>query len=165
MQLFNPEHFDGDMLYLDLDVVVARDLDFVKTSPTNYLWAIRDFKYLQSRHANAINSSMMWFNVTNFAWIWQKFTQEDFVTVIKSYPGDQDYLAAVLDVNQRRFFENKYFESYRWQCLDGGFDFHKRKHLRPGSGVKIADDTALVVFHGKPKPHEVQHPVIVQLWK
>ena len=108
---------------------------------------------------------MMWFNVTNFAWIWQKFTQEDFVTVIKSYPGDQDYLAAVLDVNQRRFFEDKYFESYRWQCLDGGFDFHKRKHLRPGSGVKIADDTALVVFHGKPKPHEVQHPVIVQLWK
>jgi hypothetical protein len=107
----------------------------------------------------------MWFNVNQFSWIWDQFNEADVNTTIKHYPGDQDYLSAVLNVNQRRFFETKFFESYRWQCLDGGFDFHKRKHLRPGAGVKIANDTALVVFHGKPKPHEVHDPVIVQLWK
>ena len=108
---------------------------------------------------------MMWFNVERFGWVWKQFNAADFKTTIKSYPGDQDYISAVIDINKRRFFENKFFESYRWQCLDGGFDFFKRKHLRPGSGVTIAADTALVVFHGQPKPHEIQDPAIVQLWK
>jgi len=165
IQLFNPEHFAGNMLYLDLDVVIARELDFVRSLPTDYFWAIRDFKYLQKGNPNTINSSMMWFNVERFGWVWKQFNAVDFKTTIKSYPGDQDYISAVIDINQRRFFDTKFFESYRWQCLDGGFDFFKRKHLRSGSGVKIAADTALVVFHGKPKPHEVQDPAITQLWK
>jgi len=165
MQLFNPEHFDGNLLYLDLDVVVVRELDFVRALSTDYFWAIKDFKYLQRGQTHTLNSSMMWFNVNQFSWIWDQFNEADVNTTIKHYPGDQDYLSAVLNVNQRRFFETKFFESYRWQCLDGGFDFHKRKHLRPGVGVEIANDTALVVFHGKPKPHEVHDPVIVQLWK
>jgi len=165
MQLFNPGHFDGNLLYLDLDVVVVRELDFVRALSTDYFWAIKDFKYLQRGQTHTLNSSMMWFNVNQFSWIWDQFNEADVNTTIKHYPGDQDYLSAVLNVNQRRFFETKFFESYRWQCLDGGFDFHKRKHLRPGVGVEIANDTALVVFHGKPKPHEVHDPVILQLWK
>ena len=112
-----------------------------------------------------MNSSMMWFNVDRFSWIWDRFSQEDFKTTIKSYPGDQDYLGAVLDVNQRRFVEDFRFESFRWQCLDGGFDFQRRVHRQPGSGVAIAPDTALVVFHGFPKPHQATDPTIAALWR
>jgi hypothetical protein len=65
---------------------------------------------------------------------------------------------------QRRFFEDRYFESYRWQCLDGGYDFRRRQYHKPATGVSIAGDTALVVFHGQPKPHEVHDPEIVKLW-
>jgi len=165
MQLFNPEHFAGNMLYLDLDVVIANTLDWIPGHSTDYLWTIRDFRYLQRRDAVTMNSSMMWFNVDRFAWIWHKFSHEDFKTTIKSYPGDQDYLGAVLDVNQRRFFDDFRFESFRWQCLDGGYNFAKRKHINPSSGVKIQQDTSLVVFHGTPKPAQVHDPVIQQLWQ
>jgi len=165
MQLFNPAHFAGNMLYFDLDVVIADSIDWIPENPTDYLWTIRDFRYLQRRDTVTMNSSAMWFNVDRFAWIWHKFSQADFKTTIKSYPGDQDYLGAVLDVNQRRFFDDFRFESFRWQCLDGGYDFAKRKHLKPNSGVKIQPSTSVVVFHGNPKPAQVLDPVIQQLWR
>ena len=165
MQLFNPEHFSGNLLYFDLDVVIANQLNWISDLDTNYLWTIRDFRYLQRRDTVTMNSSMMYWNVTKFSWIWDKFSQADFKATIKSYPGDQDYLGAVLDVNQRRFVEDFRFESFRWQCLDGGFDFARRKHYKPGTGVNIQSDTSVVVFHGHPKPHESKDPVIQQLWQ
>ena len=165
MQLFNPAHFAGNLLYFDLDVVIANHLGWIPELDTNYLWTIRDFRYLQGRNTVTMNSSMMWFNVDRFSWVWHKFTQADFNTTIKSYPGDQDYLGAVLDVNQRRFVDDFRFESFRWQCLDGGYDFAKRKHLKPNSGVLIQPSTSVVVFHGRPKPHESTDPVIQQLWQ
>lgn len=165
MQLFNAQHFDGDLLYFDLDMVIANRLDWVFDHPTDLFWTIRDFKYLQRRDSVSINSSMMWFNVEKFNWIWQQFGQQDLNTVVKTYPGDQDYLNAVLNVNQRRFFDDGFFESFRWQCLDGGFDFARRRHHRPGTGVKIEPGTSVVVFHGRPKPAEVQDPVIQKLWQ
>jgi hypothetical protein len=165
MQLFNPAHFTGNLLYFDLDVVIANQLDWVRELSTEYLWTIRDFRYLQRRDSVTMNSSMMWFNATKFSWVWDKFSQEDFKTIIKSYPGDQDYLGAVLSVNQRRFADDFRFESFRWQCLDGGYDFAKRKHIKPNTGVKIQPDTSVVVFHGNPKPAQVHDPVIQQLWQ
>ena len=165
MQLFNPAHYDGNLLYLDLDVVIANPLDWVRKLSTDYLWAIRDFRYLQRRDTVTMNSSMMWWNTQKFSWIWDKFSQADFKTTIKSYPGDQDYLGAVLDVNQRRFFDDVYFESYRWQCFDGGYDFARRRHLKPNTGVVIQPATSVVVFHGNPKPHECKDALVQHLWQ
>lgn len=165
IQLFNSEHFDGDLLYIDLDVVVIRDLSWVADLSTDYFWAIRDFRYLQSRHASSINSSMMWFNVKKFSWIWNKFLLNSVTDTVRQYPGDQDYLNQVLDINQRRFFEDKYFESYRWQCKDGGYDFQKRTHRQPNLGMTVTSDSSVIVFHGKPKPHEVADSIVKDYWK
>jgi len=165
MQLFNPEHFAGDLLYLDLDVVVVRELDWVKQLDTSFFWGIRDFRHLQNRAKVTINSSMMWWNVSQFSYVWDKFIADDVATVARRFPGDQDYITHAISQTQRRFFEDKYFESYRWQTLDGGYMFNKRQHVRPGSGVLINGDTALVVFHGSPKPNQVTDPAIVELWR
>jgi len=164
LQLFNPEHHLGDLLYLDLDVVIVRELDFIQALDTNYLWTIRDFRYLQRKAYSTVNSSMMWFNVAKFSSVWEKFKSGTIQQIIKSYPGDQDYIAAMVDHNNRRFFEDRYFESYRWQCLDGGYDFAKRQFRKPGSGLKISAETAVVVFHGTPKPHQIHDPEISNLW-
>jgi hypothetical protein len=107
----------------------------------------------------------MWFNVPQFADVWQKFTARPLDVTTQGYPGDQDYIAAVIDHNRRRFFQDQYFESYRWQCLDGGYDFARRRYRQPSSGVNIAPNTAAVVFHGIPKPHQVTAPVIQELWR
>ena len=164
MQLFNAQQFAGNLLYLDLDVVVARELDFVRHCNPQTFWAIRDFKRLQNNRPPTINSSMMWWNVTKFDWVWSNFCRQGAADIARRFPGDQDYITHSIPVQQRRFFEDQYFESYRWQCLDGGYDFRRRQYEKPGTGVQIAGDTAVVVFHGSPKPHEVHDPAIVQLW-
>jgi len=164
MHLFNPEHHTGDLLYFDLDTVIVRDLSWVAQLPSDYFWGIRDFRYLQRATYQTINSSAMWFNVSEFSYVWDQFLKDGVSTIASKFQGDQDYITKVIDYNRRRYFDDKYFESYRWQCLDGGYDFQYRKHKAPGTGVRIAGDTAVVVFHGKPKPHEVTAQEIVTLW-
>jgi hypothetical protein len=165
MQMFNPEHHSGNLLYLDLDTVVVRDLSWVTAHDTNYFWGIRDFRYLQNPHHSVFNSSFMWWNVSNFSWIWDQFSKCDIAQLTKNNQGDQDYITRAINVNQRRFFDDKLFQSFRWQCLDGGYNFQRRQPRAPGTGVTIAPDTAVVVFHGMPKPHQISDPVIAQLWR
>jgi len=165
MQMFNPEHHSGNLLYLDLDTVVVRDLSWISALDTRYFWAIRDFRYLQNPHHTGFNSSVMWWNVSHFSWIWEQFSKSDITQLIKTNPGDQDYITKVIDINQRRFFKDQMFESFRWQCLDGGYNFQRRQHNSPGSGVKIAPDTSVVIFHGAPKPHQISDTTITQLWR
>lgn len=165
MQLFNTAHFQGDLLYFDLDVVIVRELDWITKLNTDYFWAIRDFRYLQNPGLGTINSSAMWWNVSKFSWIWDEFKKLDINQTVRRFQGDQDFLTYVLNINQRRYFEDKYFQSWRWQVADGGYNFQKRQPKALGAGAQIAGDTAVVVFHGKPKPHEVTDPQIVALWK
>lgn len=164
MQLFNPEFHQGPLLYFDLDCVVTRDLHWVAEHPPEYLWAIRDFKHLQNPHMQILNSSVMWWDTRKFADVWNKFKVKNINEVVRHFPGDQDYLTSTIESKRRHFFPDKYFESYRWQVVDGGYDFTKRQHNTPGTGAAITSDTSVIVFHGQPKPDQVNDPLIKQHW-
>lgn len=164
MQLFNPAHHQGNLLYFDLDCVIVRDITWITELPTEKFWTVKDFRYLQNAKITGINSSVMWWNVERFRYVWDEFSKLDIATTVKNYPGDQDYLNAVIDAKDLRYMDPRLIESYRWQSKDGGYNFSLRQAIKPGSGTKITDHTAVLVFHGHPKPHEVSDPVIQQLW-
>ena len=164
MQLFNAEHWQGNLLYLDLDVVVHRDMSWAPDASTDYFWTIRDFRYLQNPRINVINSSLMWWNVPKFDWVYQKFVSEDPLAVSRKFQGDQDYIHATVGINERRYFDDWRVQSWRWQAHDGGYDFKMRRAKTPNTGTKITDDSSVLIFHGKPKPHEISDPLVVQLW-
>lgn len=164
MQLFNPAHFRGQMLYFDLDCVILNDLTWITHLDRSLFWGIRDFKFLQRASSQGINSSTMWFDTERFAWVWDKFSSVPIDQARAGCQGDQDYLTRYIDPAYRRFFEDRHFQSYRWQCLDGGYNFVFRRYNKPGTGVTIAPETSVIVFHGTPKPHEVRNPAIVALW-
>jgi hypothetical protein len=164
MQLFNPEHFEGNLLYLDLDVVVLNDLDWVTAYDPDYFWTIRDFRYLQ--HAcSSMNSSMMWWNVSKFAWVWDKFNQECRDTVIRRHHGDQDYINSVITTKHKRFWPDQHFQSWRWQVQEGGYDFARRQHRAPGTAAQVDPDASVIVFHGQPKPHQINDPIVAAHWR
>ena len=164
MQLFNPEHHSGNLLYFDLDCVIVRDVTWITNLPSEKFWTIKDFRYLQNIKTAGINSSVMWWNVGRFGYVWEKFKTLNLTATVKQYHGDQDYLNVAIDYNDRRYFDPKLIESYRWQARDGGYDFAQRRAKQPGSGTVITGDTTVLVFHGHPKPHEVTDPLIQQLW-
>lgn len=165
MQLFNAEHHQSNLLYFDLDVVIVNKLNWILDSDPNYFWTLRDFRYLQKPMHSVMNSSIMYWNVPRFDWVWQDFQKSDIVSTTHRYPGDQDYLQQAISNKQRRLWDDWHFQSWRWQCMDGGYDFRTRRHRAPGSGATVDPRTSVVVFHGNPKPHEVTDPVVQTHWR
>ena len=165
MQLFNPEHHSGPLLFFDLDTVIVRNIDWIWQQPTAYFWAARDFKYLWRPNYTGLNSSIMWWNTQQYRHVWDTFVQQDLTTVMQKYHGDQDYISAAISQKQRRLLDQTRVQSWRWQCLDGGYNFRKRCHYSPGSGTTVGNSTSVMVFHGQPKPLDVQDPVLDMHWQ
>ena len=165
IQLFNPAHHCGPLLYFDLDTVIVGNIDWMWQQSTAYFWAIRDFKYLWRPNHTGLNSSVMWWNTQHYQNIWETFIQQELSTTMRKYPGDQDYISDIIPENQRRFFDTNRVQSWRWQCLDGGYNFQKRCHRAPGTGTNITDSTSIMIFHGNPKPEQTTDQIVVTHWR
>jgi hypothetical protein len=161
VQLFNPEHHAGPLLYFDLDVVIVNNIDWIWKHSAEYFWGIRDFNYLQRPTNFSINSSVMWWNTVNYRYVWDKFD----IGVSTQYRGDQDYITHTIPDSARHTFDIDKIKSWRWECYDGGFEFTRKKFKTPGTGTVIPNDTSILVFHGNPKPAQIHDVVIKQHWK
>jgi hypothetical protein len=164
IQLFNSEHHRGPLLYFDLDTVITKNIDWIWQLKPRHFWAVKDFKHLWRPMYQSVNSSIMWWDTAQFDWVWRNFQELDLVQTVKRFHGDQDYINSVITEQQRRYFNTDWVKSWRWQCLDGGYDFKRRVWKSPGSGTNIKDNTTILVFHGNPKPDQTTDPVIVQHW-
>lgn len=164
MQLFNTRHFQGRLLYLDLDTVIVNNIDWLWALDYRCFWTLRDYRRLWRSNWTGINSSVMLWDTSHYGWIWNNFNNNAITTTIKLYPGDQDYLNKVLSDNDKKFIPENLVKSYRWEIKDAGLDFKTRIYKRPDAGTIITPDTSIIVFHGQPKPHEVDCPVIQKHW-
>ncbi len=164
MQMFDPAHKIGQMLYLDLDTVITGSIDWVWDLSPDYFWAVRDFKHLWRPNWSGLNSSFMYWDTEQFSWIWDLFREQNINALVKQYHGDQDYLNTVLNDTVLRFVLDGLVKSWRWQIKDGGMDMKTRIYRRPGAGTVLDLQAKILIFHGRPKPHEVVDPVIQRLW-
>lgn len=165
MQLFNSCHHAGPLLYFDLDTVIVSNIDWIWNLPLRYFWTVRDFKYLWRPTHQGLNSSIMWWDTRTFDYVWKNFRKQDLHTVIKKYPGDQDYLSQTIDSRDLRFFDTNRVKSWRWQCLDGGYDFKQRFYKNPGQGTVLDANNDVLIFHGKPKPDQIKDSAVIAHWR
>jgi hypothetical protein len=115
--------------------------------------------------SQGINSSVMWWNTGEYEWVWNAFQLNKSKIMQGAYHGDQDFITEVIDHRKRRFFDQDRAVSWRWQALDGGYDFKFRKHKLPGTGTAIHPDNSLLIFHGNPKPKDVKDRIIEKHWQ
>lgn len=165
MQMFDPEHHPGRLLYFDLDVVILRNIDWMLDLDTRYFWTIRDFRHHFRGAWHGINSSCMIWHTVKFQHVWRDFCQHNIHAITRQHQGDQDYLNRVIGEQERRFLPEEKLRSWRWEVKDGGMDFKKKTYRRPDAGSVIPINTDIIVFHGRPKPHEISDPVVVDLWR
>lgn len=166
MQLFNSSQFQGQLLYFDLDVVIVDNIDWITNLSPAFFWTVRDFRSLWKPDLMNINSSVMYWNTTQWHNIWQNFNQQsERIRSTHQHGGDQEYLNTVIPAHRRRFLDEHRVISWRWTALNGGMNFKNRSYLRPGRGTILAPTNSVLVFHGDPKPHEVTDAVICQHWK
>ena len=165
MQMFNPAHMSGKLLYMDLDVVITKNIDWIWEHDANYFWAIRDFKYIWRPMWKGMNSSIMLWDTTRWGKIWNEFQNRNIAATVKQFHGDQDFLNSLITDKHLRFFDQDAVQSWRWQIKDGGMDMKTRMYNKPGTGSMLSPKTAVMIFHGSPKPHEIADPVISQYWR
>jgi len=164
MQLFNNSD-DHMMLYFDLDVVIVDNIDWVWQLNPSFFWAIRDFKSRWRPTFYGINSSMMWWKPSSYKWLWDSFAKTDFNTTIRKYRGDQDYITMQMSKKNLRYFDSKYVKSWRWEVYRGGFDVHRNKYNVPETEpTRLLPETSVLIFHGDPKPKDIQDKIIIDNW-
>lgn len=165
IQLFNSVHHAGPLLYFDLDTVIVDNIDWIWNLPLKYFWALQDFKCLWRPGFQGINSSVMWWDTRNFDYVWKNFQSDNLSSIMKQHAGDQDYLTREINSKLLRFINPDRVKSWRWQCLNGGYNFKQKIYYTPGVGTQIPDYTSVLIFHGKPKPADIKDPIITQHWQ
>ena len=164
MQMFEPGRVSGRLLYFDLDTVIVDNIDWMQGLDARYFWSIRDFRHLWRPSWKGMNSSVMLWDTSRFAWIWREFQQNDVKTQTRLFHGDQDFLNSVLTEKDLKFIDESLIKSWRWQIKDGGMDMKTRVYRRPDAGSVLLPGVKILIFHGSPKPHDVHDPVIEQNW-
>lgn len=164
LSLFTPEFFGlrGQLLYLDLDVVIVGNIDFLHDAPG-------DFVILRNWSRNLMwNSSVMRFRTGAYARVWESF-QVDAAGVMARCNGDQEWIFHC--VPDAANWPVEKIVSYKKSLDSRAFPLlaklgAERLGLRAPARLDtpLPDLAAIVVFHGKPDPEDVaQQPY--GLWK
>lgn len=132
--------------YIDLDMVIYRNIDKYMTLYPGEFVGLRDLYYLRDDlHAGLGSAVMRWQNNT-YNFIWTRLERAP--DLVKNYRGDQDYIWHY-HKNAIRFYPDTWFHSYKWQA-----------------DTESHADSSILVFHGDPKPHQVRmDPRVASDWR
>lgn len=120
--------YTGKSLFLDLDVVIVSNIDKLVTEND-------DFTIIKDWRRPTYNSSVMIFEIGKRNKLYMNFSK----SCITKYNGDQDHITEELKGDGTvKTFNPNFIQSYKFSNLE--------KNLKKF--------TKIVIFHGKPKPHE-----------
>lgn len=154
----------GRILYFDLDVVIHNNIDkLAKIYPTEFM-GIHDFNRKFYASWKYLNSSVMAWNHGTQHHIWEKFKENP--KEAQKLQGDQDWIWKLCQ-NQIKFWPKEWIQSYKWEIrsreelvmLNGKRQFKEADHT-----VEVHPDCCVTVFHGDPKPQDVQDKFVVDNW-
>jgi len=156
LQLFSPESkLEGDTLYMDLDVVIMKNIDELATigESKNFV-GMNDF----NPSSGLFNSSIMRFNNQYHSIIWKEYLKRK--TEFNHAHGDQDIISAIIKSHEDSIaFPDSWTQSYKWLNRKG-----ERYHIDKMT-YEQDPNAKVCVFHGNPNPDESPQEWVKELWK
>ena len=170
--LFNPNNpigAPGDtILYMDLDVIVFRNIDKLFSFKEGKFCVIRDFNRSANPQWQKFNSSVVRWQIGQHPQI-----QNDFIktapTQVRRFHGDQDWLySQVFNTKDFEFWPDEWIMSYKWEMRNRP-PMHRRQDgirdfISPGVPA-VKPETSIAVFHGDPQPANCQDPWCIENWR
>lgn len=155
----------GDLLFIDLDVVIIKNIDCFWDYEPNKFCIIRDFTRSQVSDWQRFNSSVFRLKSRSLPNVWENLIND--LDQSKRMHGDQDWIYSQVK-HDYAYWPDDWCQSYKWEIRN-------RKEII-GSGQKrtfatilhepkIKLETKILVFHGDPKPEQVKDPIVVDNWK
>ena len=157
LQLFSPDSkLDGNTLYMDLDVVIMKNIDcFLTYGEDHNFVGMNDFNPTTGQ----FNSSIMKFNNdTTSDLIWKEYMKRrgDF----RKHAGDQNIITDLIKTHKDTIsFPDSWTQSYKWFDRQG-----KRYHIEKMT-YEQDPNAKVCVFHGNPNPAESTQEWVKELWK
>jgi hypothetical protein len=160
---------NGTVLYMDLDVVIANNIDKLFTWSPGHWCTIRDFTRAMRPKWHKYNSSVVRFEAGSLDFVWTEF-DKDKINIQKRLHGDQDWLYEVTHKRQgAMLYPDSWILSWKWEVrkdrrfAPGGVK-GKRK-LATIEKVTPRPECSICVFHGDPNPEHCDDPWVVDNWK
>jgi len=147
--LFGPEIaavFQGQVLYLDLDIAITAALDELFTVPGEFL-IIKDYRPFRYRHRFSGNSSVFRYQVGGHAGLLAEM-QARGPALMQDFRDEQELLS---DYSRRQgllqYWPKGWCASFKHDCV---------RPLPFGlwQPPRLPADAKVIVFHGRPKPDE-----------
>jgi hypothetical protein len=155
----------GTLLYLDLDLIVFKNIDkFFQYEPNKDFLIIRDFNRHVRGTWDRVNSSVFRLKIGSKLSEYHDFVQHR-TNYVKRFQGDQDWMYR--HCKPYDYWPDEWAQSYKWEMRG-------REHLTVVNGVRnfkeagvpvIKSNTSIAVFHGKPDIHDAVDSWPRENWK
>lgn len=166
VHMFDPELLlSGRILYFDLDVVIHNNIDKLAQYLPDASVGIHDFNRTFYVNWDSMNSSVMAWNHRTENKVWDQFKENPAEAM--RLPGDQDWIWKLCK-DHMKFWPKEWIQSYKWEVRDKSeltMINGKRQFKNIDNSVEVHPDCCVTVFHGDPKPQDVQDKFVVDNWK
>ncbi len=165
---------DGPTLYLDLDVVIIKNIDnHFDFHPGEYC-ILQDFNRYKIPSYDVLNTSIVKFNANKHDEIWRYFLDETANDrTVGRLHGDQDCVTNFFKKTGKKFthWPALWSRSWKWEITeDTKVTIGKgNKTIETTKEFTLPDECSVIVFHGNPKPSDPQlhkdFPIIKDNWQ
>lgn len=162
--LSNELPFTGNMLFLDLDVVIFNNIDKLFTYEPERFCIIRDFNRSLRSTWDRMNSSVFRCKVGQYHSAWEDFKKNTKSHLIKNR-GDQDWMYR--QIRDHVFWPDVWVQSYKWEMRDRNAlkMINGKRNFINNDYPKVLADTSIAVFHGDPNPADCTDNWVKANWK
>lgn len=154
---------EGTILFLDLDIVIIQNIDELWSYHPDSFCIIRDFNRSVQKDWNKFNSSIFKLTKGSHSYVWTNFIKD--TSIMRKMHGDQDWIFSQITKNFQ-FWPDQWMQSYKWEIRDRQ-EIIRVDNKRVFKNIRspiINQETKILVFHGDPKPSDVQDPIVVANW-
>lgn len=166
VHMFDPKlPLEGRILYFDLDMVIINSIDKLVKNCGNNFYGIRDFNRAFHTNFQSLNSSALSWDYGTQSHIWSEFVKNK--AVAQKHHGDQNWIW-LWSKKLIKFWPDKWIQSYKWEIRNRSELAINKNRLRNfktiNNQVKIDKKCSVLVFHGDPKPQDVEDKIVVDNW-
>ena len=176
----------GTLLFVDLDIIIFKNIDKLFEYEPGEFVICRDFNRSIRQRWDRMNSSVFRIPIGKYDDKWRRFYNNTGGEMGR-HRGDQDWMFA--NIKDHKFWPDEWIMSYKWEMgvhvrkpefgqrahiIEGRTEIVKSLTVQDGKKIwtteykkpKITEHTCVAVFHGRPNPEQcLDDPLVAENWR